>query len=164
MTLDLIFIERIDDPSLVLTPQELANANKLSLPFERRQIARQRVALENGQAAGLKLPRGIVLREGDVLRSAGQQYVRIEAAPEHVSRVQSHCARELARAAYHLGNRHVWVQVGDQYLRYLHDHVLDDMLAGLGLSTTTELAPFEPEAGAYTDASGHSHGGKHHSH
>ena len=71
--------------------------------------------------------------------------------------------RALARAAYHLGNRHVALQIGPGWLRYCHDHVLDDMLRGLGLTVTVEQAPFEPEAGAYhADADGaHSHGHSH---
>ena len=62
----------------------------------------------------------------------------------------------LARAAYHLGNRHVALQVGSGWLRYLHDHVLDDMVRGLGFEVVVEEAPFEPEAGAY-GGHGHSH-------
>jgi urease accessory protein len=57
--------------------------------------------------------------------------------------------RWLARAAYHLGNRHVALQIGEGWLRYKHDHVLDEMLHGLGLKVAVEQAPFEPEAGAY---------------
>lgn len=161
MTLDLIFVERLAPTSATQAP---GISGLLSLPFERRQIARQRVQLEDGRAAGLKLPRGTVLRQGDLLVTATQQCIQIQATPEQVSCVRSDNPRELARAAYHLGNRHVWVQVGDGYLRYLHDHVLDEMIVGLGLPTTTELAPFEPEAGAYSTHSGHAAGGHHHSH
>jgi len=65
--------------------------------------------------------------------------------------------RLLARVAYHLGNRHVALQIGAGWLRYSHDHVLDELSRGLGAQLTIEQAPFEPEAGAYHDASGHSH-------
>ena len=75
------------------------------------------------------------------------------AGPEAVSTVNADDPKALARAAYHLGNRHVAVQVGDGWLRYLADHVLDDMLRGLGLEPKSERAPFEPESGAY----GHAH-------
>ena len=102
------------------------------------------------------LPRGTVLRGGDQLASAAGRTVTIAAAPEAVSTVRSEDGRSLARIAYHLGNRHVQVQVGDGWLRYLADHVLDAMVAGLGAKTQRESAPFEPEAGAY-GCSGHHH-------
>ncbi len=157
-----IFIERMAELSHSEDAGALANAQQLSLPFERRQIARQRVVLESGVEAGLKLPRGTVLREGDVLRSEDNQYVQVRAAAELVSIIHCTDAQQLAKAAYHLGNRHVWVQVGSGWLRYLHDHVLDEMLAGLGMEVATEQAPFEPEAGAYSSDTTHAHGS--HSH
>jgi urease accessory protein len=75
--------------------------------------------------------------------------IEIDAASETVSTVRSADHRWLARAAYHLGNRHVALQIGEGWLRYSHDHVLDQMLHGLGLAVTVEQASFEPEAGAY---------------
>lgn len=133
--------------------------DRLELPFEARQKARQKVRLLSGCEAGLKLPRGSVLRGGQVLSGEHGRRVEVVAAPEPVSTVRTSDAEQLARAAYHLGNRHVWVQVGDGWLRYLHDHVLDAMLVGLGLTVVAESAPFEPESGAYADhgAHGHSH-------
>lgn len=128
-------------------------AGRLVLPFERRRKVRQRVVLESGEAVALMLPRGSSLRDGDLLASDEGRVVAVEAGPESVSTVRADDARALARAAYHLGNRHVAVQVGDGWLRYLADHVLDDMLRGLGLTPTAEQAPFEPESGAY----GHVH-------
>ena len=70
----------------------------------------------------------------------------------------------MARACYHLGNRHVALQINPGRIQYLHDHVLDDMLIGLGLSVQVENIPFEPEAGAYGSniSSGHDHGHHHH--
>ena len=87
--------------------------------------------------------------------------IGIEAASEDVSTVHHEDPVMLARAAYHLGNRHVPLQVGDGWLRYQHDHVLDDMVRGLGLAVKTETAPFEPEAGAYGGGHGHSHSHDH---
>jgi urease accessory protein len=79
--------------------------------------------------------------------------------------VRSSDARQLARAAYHLGNRHVAVQITADSIRYLKDHVLDDMLRGQGLQVYSEILPFEPEAGAYASShdhgQGHSHGHGH---
>ena len=108
----------------------------------------------------LFLPRGRVLRGGDRLLSRDGTVVGIEAAPESVSTVRARDGRQLARGAYHLGNRHVPLQVGDGFLRYQHDHVLDEMVRTLGLDVVAETAPFEPEGGAYSGG-GHSHGHTH---
>ena len=130
----------------------------LTLPFELRQKSRLRVILDNGREAGLMLSRGHILRGGDCLRGEDGSVVMIKAAKESVSTLSHDNASELARAAYHLGNRHVSLQVGDGWLRYLADHVLDDMVISLGMHITHELAPFEPESGAYhSDAHAHHH-------
>lgn len=121
----------------------------LTLPFELRQKSRQRVQLDDGREAALMLPRGVVLRGGDSLRADGGELIAVRAAMEAISTASGDDARLLARAAYHLGNRHVPVQVGAGWLRYGRDHVLDDMLHGLGLSVRHEELPFEPESGAY---------------
>ena len=136
----------------------------LILPFELRQKSRLKAELNNGEQVGLMLPRGHLLRGGDCLRAEDGRIIRIEAADEQVSTVHHDDHIMIARASYHLGNRHVALQVGDGWLRYQHDHVLDDMVRGLGLEIIVENAPFEPEGGAY---GGHSHGHhdhEHHSH
>ena len=130
----------------------------LSLPINSRVKSRIKVTLDDGREAGLFLPRGKILRNGDLLSSEEGLVVEIKAAPELVSTVTSDNPHALAVASYHLGNRHVPLQVEPEWLRYLHDHVLDDMVKGLGLSVKTETAPFEPEAGAYqSSANGHHH-------
>jgi urease accessory protein len=129
----------------------------LSLSFDRRARSRQRVTLDGGSEALLMLPRGTVLRGGDVLAGSDGNTVRIWAAAEPVSTAASDDPATLLRGAYHLGNRHIAVQVGPGWLRYLHDHVLDDMLRGLGLEVGFAELPFEPEAGAYGPAGSHSH-------
>ena len=121
----------------------------LTLPFDQRQKSRQRVRFDDGREAALSLPRGTVLRHGDCLRTEEGVWVRVIAAAEAVSTVFSDEASVLARAAYHLGNRHVPLQIGSGWLRYLHDHVLDDMLRQQGLEVINEWLPFQPEAGAY---------------
>lgn len=131
---------------------------QLVLPFEQRSKSRLRTTLANGEEAGLFLERGSVLRGGDLLLADDGRVVEIVAAPETVSTVRSDDPGQLARACYHLGNRHVALQIGQGWVRYLHDHVLDDMVRGLGLSIAVEEAPFEPEAGAY---GAHSHGASH---
>ncbi len=148
-----------ENPELQITERlrEPADAQAtLTLPFEQRQKSRLRIRLDNGQDAGLFLPRGTVLRHGDRLRATSGLVVEVRAAPEAVSTARADDALLLARAAYHLGNRHVALQLGPGWLRYPHDHVLDNMARELGLTVNREQAPFEPEAGAY--------GGGHHHH
>ncbi len=148
-----------ENPELQITERlrEPADAQAtLTLPFEQRQKSRLRIRLDNGQDAGLFLPRGTVLRHGDRLRATSGLVVEVRAAPETVSTARADDALLLARAAYHLGNRHVALQLGPGWLRYPHDHVLDNMARELGLTVNREQAPFEPEAGAY--------GGGHHHH
>lgn len=136
-------------------------AARLTLPFDFRTRSRLRAALDDGRAVGLFLERGLVLRDGDWLASEdGGLLVRVRAAPETVSTVTAPDPLALLRAAYHLGNRHVALQISPDWLRYRHDHVLDDMARALGLSVTVEQAPFEPEAGAY-QGGGHGHQGAH---
>ncbi len=133
---------------------------RLVLPFEARQKSRLRTHLEGGEEVGLLLDRGTVLRGGDQLLASDGRVVEVAAADEDVSIVAAADPWLLARAAYHLGNRHVAVQVCEGSLRYLRDHVLDDMVRGLGFEVTAGRLPFEPEGGAYAHAGhgGHSHG------
>ena len=128
---------------------------ELPLPFELRQKSRLRTRLASGEEVGLFLDRGVILRGGDCLKAQDGRTVRVVAAPEALMEVASGDGRALARAAYHLGNRHTPVEVGEGRLRFAADHVLAEMLRGLGLAVTTLSAPFEPEAGAY--AAGHQH-------
>lgn len=145
-------------------PVEGSATGCLSLPFEIRQKSRFRAALADGTPVGVMLERGRILRDGDWLAAEDGRTVRIVAAPEPLSRVQGDDPLLLARACYHLGNRHVALQIDAAGLRYVHDHVLDDMVRGLGLEVSTIRAPFEPEAGAYA-GTGHAHGQGHsHSH
>jgi urease accessory protein len=141
-----------------IAPQPHADA-ELPLPFELRQKSRLRTALTSGEEAGLFLDRGTVLRGGDCLQADDGRVVRVVAAPEALMEVVSEDARLLARAAYHLGNRHTPVEVGEGWLRFAADHVLAEMLRGMKLDVGTLSAPFEPEAGAYA-AGQHHHSGE----
>lgn len=143
------------------TDRPLPAERRLVLPFQERSRSRARHFLDNGEEAGIVLDRGTVLRHGDLLLADDGRVVAVEAAPESVSTVYTDDELTLARASYHLGNRHVALQIGPGWLRYSHDHVLDDMLRGFGLEVTAELAPFEPEGGAYVSAH-HAHGHSHH--
>lgn len=150
-----------------LLPRSTAAERTLTLPFERRERSRQRVVLDGGGEALLLLPRGSVLRDGDVLGSGdgGVRPVLVQAAAETVSVAASAEPGLLLRAAYHLGNRHVPVQIGPGWLRYRHDHVLDDLCRGLGLEVAVQSLPFEPEAGAYAGGGhGHADAHDHHAH
>ena len=127
----------------------------LVLPFDLRQKSRLRVTLKSGVEAALMLDRGTILRGGDLLKAEDGKVVQIVAAEQPVTDVKAETQQALMCAAYHLGNRHVPLQVGDGWLRLEQDHVLKEMLIGLGMTTTDQLAPFEPEAGAY--GGGHRH-------
>ncbi len=128
------------------------HTTSVTLTFELRQRTRQRLQLDDGREAALLLPRGTVLRGGDYLYAENGEVIAIRAAREEVSSAFCSDPLQLARAAYHLGNRHVAVQVGSGWLRYLRDHVLDHMLEEMGLQVRPDTVAFEPEAGAY-----HSH-------
>ena len=141
--------EKLDTPR-----HEAGKRERLELPFELRQKTRQRVRLASGEEVAMMLPRGTVLRGGDVLRASDARIVEVVARPESVLHVECETPRALARAAYHLGNRHVPVEVCEGYLRLAADHVLEQMLKGLGATLTVMEAPFEPESGAYA---AHSH-------
>ncbi|MGD9842314.1 MAG: urease accessory protein UreE [Steroidobacteraceae bacterium] len=134
-----------------LTEPQPAQA-RLVLPFESRQKSRLLTKLDTGEEVGLILERGTVLRGGACLLASDGRVISVVAAAETVSVVTATDPWQLARAAYHLGNRHIAVQVGSGWLRYLHDHVLDDMVRGLGFTVSTDELPFEPEVGAYSHA------------
>jgi urease accessory protein len=131
----------------------------LTLPLQNRIKCRLRVTLDNGADAGLFLQRGTTLKAGDLLRADNGFTVRVVAAAETLSTAVCPDPHLLARACYHLGNRHVQIEIQPDRVSYPHDHVLDGMLRGLGLQVTVTEAPFEPEPGAYGGSAkdGHRH-------
>lgn len=146
----------------------------LDMSFDERQKVRSRVVASSGEAVGVHIERGTSLKDGDALRSVDGAVFVVRAAKEPLSIVRCDVPRDLARAAYHLGNRHVRLQVAENMVLYQSDHVLDDMLRHFGLVVEHGEAPFEPEPGAYhrntsaggrpasqghshSHASGHSH-------
>lgn len=133
-------------------------SDQLELPFESRTRSRLRARLRSGEEVGLFLERGSVLRGGDRLLGADGRVVEVVAAAEALMQATLADAHALARAAFHLGNRHVPVEIGPGWLRFEADHVLRGMLEGLGAQVVALRAPFEPEAGAY--AAGHQHPGE----
>ncbi|MBK8637624.1 MAG: urease accessory protein UreE [Chromatiaceae bacterium] len=141
-----------------LTQAAQADAT-LTLPLASRVKSRLRVTLDDGREAGLFLERGgLGLKDGDLLGDEEGRVVQVRAAPETLSVADCRDHLLLARACYHLGNRHVPVCIQADRLSYPHDPVLDAMVRGLGLAVRVELGPFEPEPGAYASGAGHAHG------
>ena len=138
-------------------PADAEATERLVLPFDLRCKSRLRTRLHSGEEVGLFLERGAVLRAGDRLLANDGRVVEVVAAPEAVMEVRSDAALLLARAAYHLGNRHVAVELQPGLVRFARDHVLGDMVRGLGLEVLESEAPFEPESGAYGGHGGHTH-------
>jgi urease accessory protein len=144
---------------MVIVREKLASraaraAGRLCLAFDRRQRSRQRAMLDSGEEIGMVMPRGEILRGGDRVLASDGRVFEVVSAPERLLHIE---APSLARIAYHLGNRHVPVQVGEGFLRIAEDRVLEDMLRRLGASVTHIEVPFEPESGAYTASSGTDH-------
>ena len=137
------------------SPQDEFDA-ELVLPFELRQRTRLRTQTTAGEQTGLFLPRGSVLRDGDFLQAEDGRIVKVTAKAEQVLQIGCADAVQLARIAYHLGNRHVALQIGSGWLRIANDYVLRQMAEGLGAVVVLTDAAFEPEAGAY---GGHHHQG-----
>jgi urease accessory protein len=130
----------------------------LSLTAEERMRSRHHFVADQGQDLYLRLPRGTVLRHGDILQSeTGDRVVRIIAKPEPVMTVTAAIPLDLLRAAYHLGNRHIPLEITATYLRLSSDPVLKSMLEQLGLVVADDVLPFQPETGAY----GHRHSQSH---
>jgi len=144
----------------------LERAATLTLDWDLRQKSRFDAHDSQGRHIGVFLPRGSVVRGGDVLVTQDGSLLRVQAAPQPVLRI-THCtahgsAFDLLRAAYHLGNRHVPIELRPDHLKIEPDHVLADMLRQMHLIVADVREPFEPEAGAYGGAHAHGvHAGAH---
>lgn len=148
----------------LIQDSDLTPAFRVELNFQQRQKSRYKAQTVCGEILGWFLDRGRVLEDGDMLLCEDGSAVLVIAADETVSEVHSDNAHLLTRAAYHLGNRHVPLQIGASLLRYQHDHVLDEMLAGLGLTVVCCQRPFHPENGAYHSKEGARHAAHEHAH
>lgn len=151
-----------------LAPVLLKRAATVSLDWDTRQKSRFEAVDSLGRRLGVFLQRGSVVRGGDVLVAEDGSLVRVDAAPQAVMVVRA-CphhgsAFELTRAAYHLGNRHVQIELQPDHLKIEPDHVLAEMLERMHLIVTQEQAAFEPEAGAYAGGHGHGRAEHHHQH
>jgi urease accessory protein len=123
----------------------------LSLTAEERTRSRHSFSTEDRTSVYLQLPRGTILQQGDLLADASDKIlVRVTAKPEQVLTLTSDDKLKLLRAAYHLGNRHVSLEISPAYLRLTPDPVLEKMSRQLGLQVVMEVAPFCPEGGAYS--------------
>jgi urease accessory protein len=151
-----------------LAPVLLKRATQLELDWDQRSRSRFDATDSAGRRLGMFLPRGQVLRGGDVLVVEDGSLVQVQAKAQPVLVVR-HCAEhgspfDLLRAAYHLGNRHVQLELQSDRLQLEPDHVLADLLRQMHLIVSEAQAPFEPESGAYASAGqghGHAHGHDH---
>ena len=149
-----------------LAPVLVKRASTVELDWDVRQKSRFDATDSQGRTLGVFLPRGTVVRGGDVLVAEDGSLVRVIAAPQPVL-VITHCTEhgtpfDLLRAAYHLGNRHVPIELQPQLLKIEPDHVLADMLRSMHLIVREANEAFEPEGGAYGNAGGHHHHGHDH--
>jgi urease accessory protein len=155
-----------------LAPVLLKRAATVELDWDVRQKSRFDCTDSQGRHLGVFLPRGTVVRGGDVLVAEDGSLIKIVAAPQPVL-VITHCTQhgtpfDLTRAAYHLGNRHVAIELKPDHLKIEPDHVLAEMLRNMHLIVKETRGPFEPEGGAYgghgNGHDAHSHDGGHHHH
>src|SRR3954467_3118776 len=149
-----------------LAPVLVKRAATIELDWDVRQKSRFDATDSQGRQLGVFLPRGTLVRGGDVLGAEDGSMIKVIAAPQAVLRITV-CAShgspfDLTRAAYHLGNRHVPIELKPDHLKIEPDHVLADMLRAMHLIVNEAEEAFEPEGGAYSSGShGHDHGHDH---
>ncbi len=131
-----------------------ASFKTVELTFDTRQKSRFRATLENAEDIGVDLPRTGILRSGSFIATEQGEILQVKAKPERLMQVTAKTEFELLKAAYHLGNRHVPLMLTPTALYFEPDHVLAEMVVGLGLEVQELEHPFEPESGAYAQ---HSH-------
>lgn len=141
-----------------LVSREIQAVESVELTFDQRERSRLRATLASGEEIGIQLKVGTMLSHRDKLALHDGRIVEVIAADELLHEVRAASLKQLARIAYHVGNRHVPLQVENDHLLMLPDHVLRAMVEGLGGTVTEVRRGFQPESGAY----GHSH--VHHSH
>ena len=153
-------ISRLIQQGAGLAPVLLKRAATLEIDWDLRQKSRFNATDSQGRAVGIFLPRGTLVRGGDVLVAEDGSLIRVIAAGQPVLRITPCVTHgtlfDLVRAAYHLGNRHVPIELKPDHLKIEPDHVLADMLRAMHLTVREATEAFEPEGGAYSSA-GHSH-------
>ncbi len=143
-----IYTQRLED----ISPDQAFET--VELTFDTRQKSRFRAALASGVDIGADLPRTGILRSGSYIATQEGDVLRVDAKLERLMKVTAQTEFDLLKAAYHLGNRHVPLMLTPTALYFEPDHVLAEMVEGLGLTVTETDHPFEPESGAYAQ---HSH-------
>lgn len=139
-------------------------ADEVLLDFDGRHRRRHMMTGAHGVSFLLDLPRAVTLRDGDGLALSDGRVVRVKAAPERLMQITAHDMGALMRIAWHLGNRHLPTQLLGDRLRIRYDHVIEEMVRGLGGQTKLIEAPFDPEGGAFGHDGGHQHPHHHHNH
>jgi urease accessory protein len=147
-----------------LWPKEKA-AGALTLDFDARHRRRIRLTTDQGEDVLLDLPKSVPMADGDGLQLEDRRWLKVQAAAEPIVEVRHKDPDQLMRLAWHLGNRHLPTEIRNQVLRIRPDHVIEEMLYGLGADLVKVQAPFQPEGGAYS-SHGHDHdhdrNGRHH--
>ncbi len=154
-------IERLPEGSAIAADEVI------ELTYDERKRGRLKARTLSGTSVGLFLERGKCLLDGEFLRTETGIIISIAAAKEEVVTAYAQSPLQFAQVAYHLGNRHVPLQIGDFWVRFQPDHVLQDLCVHFGMEISTETAPFQPENGAYGAHSGphgHSHAHDDHDH
>jgi urease accessory protein len=134
-------------------PQEKA-AGTLTVDFDARHRRRIRLTTDQGEDVLLELPQAVAMADGDGLQLEDGRWLKVQAAAELMVEVRHQDPNQLMRLAWHLGNRHLPIEIRNQVLRIRPDHVVEDMLLGFGADLVKVQAPFQPEGGTY---SGHGH-------
>ena len=161
----MLTVNKLLPPGQGLSAVLLKRAATVVLDWDTRQKSRFDSDDSQGRQLGVFLPRGTAVRGGDVLVAEDGSLIKVVAQPQPVMRITP-CAEhgapfDLVRAAYHLGNRHVQIELRPEHLQIEPDHVLAEMLVKMHLDVVELLAPFEPEGGAYSTHVGHDHGHGH---
>lgn len=145
------------EKKLIDEERELSVQDRLVMTYEQRKKGRILVQSENGQEYGLFLERGKVLAAGDLLEAEDGAVLEVVAQDEALLEGHSHEWTDFAKCCYHLGNRHVPVEINERTLRIQSDHILKEMLEQLGMDVADLEAPFNPEPGAYSGGHQHEH-------
>ena len=135
-------------------------ADRVLLDFDARYRRRTAMRTQGGLDFLLDLERAQRLRHGDLLVLEDGRRIRVEAAPEELAEIRDTTPGGLMRIAWHLGNRHLPVMLAPDHIRIRRDHVIEEMVAGLGGTVTNVHTAFDPERGAYAGGHVHSHEGE----
>ena len=147
------------------TAYKLEVKGRLRLPFAQRRGGDEPVRLESGEEVRIRLPRGEVLRGGDLATASDGRVIEVIAEPEKLLQAEFKSAAAAAKAAWHLGSGHVPVEAGEGFLRVAASHELEELLKKAGATLSEVQAPFEPEADrGHVHGHGHGHGHDHDHH